>query len=90
MSDYFIIWTIPARDDLENIIDFYSKDSTNYSEKLIKKVFIQIKNLEIFPKLGSKYKNLRLLNLGVYFVLYKIIENNIYILGVIHSKMDFN
>jgi addiction module RelE/StbE family toxin len=85
-----LVWSKPAREDLENIFNYYKLDSTDYSEKLILFLFSKAENLVLFPNLGIKYKNSRLLICKNYIIVYEINKNTINIKSVVNSKMDFN
>ena len=47
-----IIWTESALLDLEEIADYIALDKYSAAQKLVKKVFLTVERLEIFPQSG--------------------------------------
>ena len=47
-----IIWMPQAITDLENIASYIGKDSPEYAEVLIKKIFLSVEKLSHFPKIS--------------------------------------
>ena len=82
-----------AREDLEQIRKYISKDSIYYADKTIEEIVKKTKNLETFPYMGRKIPefdntNFRELIYKSYRILYKV-NSNIYILNVFHHSRDF-
>ncbi|MFO8019060.1 MAG: type II toxin-antitoxin system RelE/ParE family toxin [Promethearchaeia archaeon] len=47
-----IKWTEPAKEDLKEIIDYLSQDSSQYGEYFRYRVFEEIENIRDFPLMG--------------------------------------
>jgi toxin ParE1/3/4 len=89
-----VIWSEPARDDLLEIYDFISRDSHFYAEQVIFTIIEQVDKLEQFPRIGKMVEelldeNIRDLIVESYHVVYEIVNNDIHILAVIHTKRNF-
>jgi toxin ParE1/3/4 len=90
-----IIWTEPTASDLENIKNFINKDSSYYAEIFPLKIIKAVEVLEKFPEIGRvvpefNIKNIREIIFHNYRIIYKIDNNNIYILTVIHGARDLS
>jgi addiction module RelE/StbE family toxin len=87
-----ITWSDTAKDNLQDIFDFISKDSIYYAEKEIDNIDARLKVLYSFPlsgKIVPEYHNdsIRELIQGNYRIMYKIYsEKAITILTVHHSS----
>ena len=88
-----IVWTEPTSTDLENIKNFIKKDSDYFAEifplKIIKAVDVLEDNPEIgriVPEFNKKY--IREIIFKNYRIIYKIYNDAVYILTVIHSARD--
>ena len=49
-----IVWTDPALSDLEAIADYIALDNPAAAQKLVRRVFEHVDQLEAFPDSGSK------------------------------------
>jgi addiction module RelE/StbE family toxin len=90
-----VIWSTPAKDDLKNIFEYISQDSTYYAKRVIRNIIEKSTELEHFPERGRvipeiKGSNIREVFIYSYRLMYEIDPENIYILGVIHGKRDFS
>ncbi len=90
-----VIWSIPARNDLEQIFDYIAKDSTFYAKKVVKNIAEKSMTIEDFPQKGRvvpeiNEPDIREVFIYSYRLMYQITPKNIYILGVIHGKRDFS
>jgi len=88
-----LIWTEPAVDDLQGIFDFISKDSEYYARIFISKLMDTTEKLIQLPEIGRMVpeynrKDIRELIFQNYRIIYKLEENRILILTVIHGKRD--
>jgi len=54
-----VIWTIPALNDLERILEYIELDDETAARKLAQKTFESTAKLADFPESGSKPKELR-------------------------------
>lgn len=92
-----LIWTDNALEDINNIRKFIAQDSVIEANKFIDLILQKTDKLKQFPQLGRivPEKNLdyfRELIIKNYRVIYKIRENSIYIMMVVHGTrlLDFN
>ena len=88
-------WTELAVDDLERIRDYIAKDSEFYALRLIERVFQVIERLKLFPESGRVVpeindSNIRELILMNYRIIYKIDQDFIYILAIIHGSRNIS
>ena len=95
---FFIKWTAPARDDLDEIIDYISKTNINYAVKVLDKIEDNVKKLNRFP---GRYRIVPELEKYGYFayreivvdywkVIYKIENNFVYIMLVIDGRRNLD
>jgi plasmid stabilization system protein ParE len=52
IEEYFIKWTAPAREDLDEIVEFIAQTNMAYAIKVLDKIEAEVKKLNIFPKRG--------------------------------------
>jgi toxin ParE1/3/4 len=52
IEKYFIKWTAPAREDLNEIIEYIAQTNIVYAVKVLDKIELAIKNLDMFPGRG--------------------------------------
>jgi toxin ParE1/3/4 len=85
-----IIWNNEARVDLNEVRNFISKEGEFYARKVVSEIYTKIELiLSIFPEAGMKIKKhediykLRITGTS-YVVLYRIYQENVYILRVLH------
>ncbi len=93
---YFIKWTAPAREDLNEIIDYISKTNLLYAVKVLDKIEADVKNLHKSPKSYrlvpelEKYGYLayREMIVDYWRILYKIEDELVYIMLVIDGRRN--
>ncbi len=88
-----MIWTQPAKADLRSIHDFVANDSPHYAKKVVQDIREKTDILEQLPKRGKKIPELnndhvRELSLYSYRIIYKIKEQGIFVLAVVHKRRD--
>jgi len=88
-----IIWTESALADLESIAEYIALDNPNAASKFIADVFLKTDRLECFPDSGKIVEelsefNYRELLVRPIRVLYKLVQNEVIILGVIRQERD--
>lgn len=92
MARFKIVWSIEARLDLVDILDFYIKrnKSNLYSIKLNAKINKSIKLLSKNPYLGTPtdYNSVRALITGDYQIIYEIFDKLILITMVWDCRRD--
>ena len=79
-----------ALDDLKNIHDYISKDSSFYADRFTNKIINRTDLLEKFPKSGRvvpefEDENIREVIEGSYRIIYKLSVDSIYIVRIHHS-----
>ena|SRR3990170_7295858 len=88
-----IHWTVGARDDLREIVEYISRDSLTYAASVVGRVIAAVDRLERHPKLGRvvpEYEDetIRELIVGNYRVVYRLRRQRIGILAVVHGSRD--
>lgn len=92
MVRYKIEWSLEAREDLIDILDFYNKrnDSSTYSRKLYIKFQKRIKLLSQNPFLGVRtdFETVRVLITDNYQIIYEIFEDFILIIMIWDNRRN--
>ena len=89
-----LVWTKPAKEDVMEFINTARLDSQNSIKQYFLKLVKYIEILDQIPYLGKQLHlfsndlHIRQLIFRSHKVIYIIINSNVYILTVIHSKMD--
>ena len=88
-----IRWTVGARRDLHEIINYIAEDSPAYAINFAERIIIAVDRLETFPKLGRvvpEYQDtsVRELIVGHYRIVYRIHGNLIGIAAIAHASRD--
>lgn len=86
-----VIFSDSAKDDLRDIKNFISRNSLEFADLLLAKIFELAENLKIFPKMGRKVpelneESMRELIIQNYRIIYRILEENIEIVSIIHGS----
>ena len=90
-----IDWTEPALLDLEGIRNYIKKDSAYYAKWFIAKIIEAAEHLANFPLVGrlvpeAEQENIRELLFHHYRIIYRVEEERILILAVIHGSRDLS
>jgi plasmid stabilization system protein ParE len=93
---YFIKWTAPAREDLTEIIEYIAQTNINYAVKVLDKIELAVKKLDMFPQRGriapelEKYGYIlyREIIVDYWRVIYKIENDIVYIMTVIDGRRN--
>jgi addiction module RelE/StbE family toxin len=90
-----IVWTDPAIDDLQSIRDYIARDSELYADSFVSTLLTAVERLESFPKIGrvtpeAGNPEIRGLLLGSYRIIYRIRQEMIQILTVIHGSRELS
>ena len=93
---YNIKWTSPAKDDLDEIIEYISKTNLAYAVKTMDKIYEQVKKLDMFPERCrivpelEKYGYLiyRELNIEYWKIIIKIENDFVYVMMVIDERRN--
>ncbi|MDR1803039.1 MAG: type II toxin-antitoxin system RelE/ParE family toxin [Treponema sp.] len=95
-KNYHIKWAAPAREDINEIIDYISQTNINYAIKILDKIEDNVKQLDMLPE---RYRIVPELERYGYFlyremivdywrIIYKIENNFVYIMLVIDSRRN--
>jgi toxin YoeB len=87
-----IKWTIQAKVDRVNILDFFIKrnQSTTYSQKLNRIFIKEINLISLHPNIGKKSTslNIRVKISGNYYIIYMIDKEVIYVLRIWDTRQN--
>jgi len=86
-----IVWSSRAAQDLDSITDYIAADSPAYAGVVLKNIVNQTRILARFPQAGRKVpefddENLRELVVYSYRVIYRLQQDEVLIVAVIHGK----
>ena len=89
-----VIWTKPARADLKHIHDFIAEDSKHYARKVAQEIREKTDKLDELPNIGKIVPEVgklevRELQIYSYRVMYEVINEQPYVLAIIHKRRDF-
>lgn len=89
-----VIWTVPAKEDLNTVYDYIVRDSLHYAGKVCEEIVIKSEMLDEFPELGRMVPELnnpavREIIIYSYRIIYEIRDSNIEILTVLHGRRKF-
>jgi plasmid stabilization system protein ParE len=93
---YFIKWAAPARDDLDEIIEYIAQTNITYAVKILDKIELAVKNLNISPKRGRIVPELerygyilyREIIVDYWRIMYKKENDIVYIMVVIDGRRN--
>jgi len=88
-----IIWTEPAVADLQNIKTYISNDSKYYATVVTEKILKSVEKIKDFPRIGREVpefegNEIREIIYSNYRIIYRIHEDFILILAVVHGKRN--
>ena len=91
-----IVVTIPAKESLKDIHDYYKENSSiRIADKIKSGIAKKLKFIALHPLTGQEEETLRELNLGHrrmvegnYKIIYRIIDNVIYVTDIFDSRRD--
>jgi len=99
MSDeYAVYWSQSAKDDLDEIIEYISKDSPQNALKILESLEKQTNDLVQFPKRGRIIPELKKHNIYKYReiihapwrIFFKIEEKKVYVFAVIDGRRNID
>ncbi len=93
---YEVIWSNVAENDLKKIIEYIADDSPSIALKIFKNIKKRASSLYPFPERGRIVPELRdqgilqyrELIISPWRILYRISENNVYVLSVLDSRRN--
>jgi len=88
-------WSDLARDDLDDLVRYISRDSAFYARRFGEKVVLATRRLREFPESGrtipeAEDKTLREIIVQNYRVMYRLESNHVLILAVMHASRDLD
>ena len=86
-----IVWSRRAAQDLDSITDYIAADSPAYAGVVLKNIVNQTRILARFPQAGRKVpefddENIRELVVYSYRIIYRLQQDEVLIVAVIHGK----
>ena len=86
-------WSNFARDDLDDLVRYISRDSAFYAQRFCEKVVLATRRLKEFPESGRMIPEaeditLREIIVQGYRVMYRLETNRVLILAVMHGSRD--
>ena len=90
-----VVWTIPALNDLEGILEYIALDKPEAANVLARKIFERTERLESYPNSGVKPKELkrtpyRRLVVGPILTYHRQENNSVFIVHVSRAEREFN
>ena len=88
-----ILWTEPSIEDLRNLHGYIARDSKIYATIFVQRIILAVERLADFPRLGrvvpeADEEMIRELLFQNYRIIYRINNDLIEILTVIHGRRD--
>jgi toxin ParE1/3/4 len=88
-----LVWTDPSVEDLRSIRDYIARDSEYYAATVIEQLILAAERLVEFPRLGravpeAQDESIRELLHENYRIIYRIIDERIEILTVVHASRE--
>jgi toxin ParE1/3/4 len=88
-------WSDFAREDLDSLVAYISRDSMFYAKTFAEKIVLATRRLKQFPQSGrmipeSDDKTLREIIVQGYRVMYRLEEERVLILTVMHGRRDLS
>lgn len=88
-----VIWSPEAYRQLMAAFDFIARDSIDAAERVTGRIVERTERLDVFPERGTPVARLegpvRALLVDRYRVLYEVREDEVHVLGVVHTSRDF-
>jgi toxin ParE1/3/4 len=89
--DFAVTWSPQVRDDLHDIAAYIAKDSPRYASAVISKILAAGRSLQAFPLRGRivpeiNAENCRELFIYEYRLIYRIEQDSVQVLAVIHGR----
>jgi len=89
--EYRVTWSPEAVEDLESIAEYIERDSSFYAQAVVSKVLEMTRNIREVPLIGRMLpeigdENIRERFIYSYRVVYKIENQQILIVAIIHGK----
>jgi Plasmid stabilization system protein len=90
-----LIWSEPAADNLEQIQNYIAEDNIDTAINFTKAIFDEVEKIPLQPYKGRKIPEIskdeyRELIFRKYRIMYKVTDVTIFVLAIIHSRVNFN
>lgn len=90
-----LIWSETAADDLEQVQNYIAEDNIDAAINFIRAIFEEVEKIPLQPYRGRKVPELlkeeyREIIFRKYRIMYRVNETAIFILAIIHSRINFN
>lgn len=87
-----VIYTPQAKQDINEIWDYYAPDNEEYAARLLRSIDDKCKLLASFPAMGREQNSLiiglRSFTLGNFSIYYMTLEEGVEVLRVLHGARD--
>jgi addiction module RelE/StbE family toxin len=88
-----IVWTEPAVEDLRELHAYIARDSEMYASGFVERIILAVERLVDHPKIGrvvpeTNDENVRELLFQRYRIIYRVTNDRIEMLSVIHGARD--
>ncbi|MBN1664645.1 MAG: type II toxin-antitoxin system RelE/ParE family toxin [Deltaproteobacteria bacterium] len=89
-----VIWAPSAIEDVNAIADYISRDSPDHASLFVARLINSVDQLENFPLSGRIIPEIgnelcREIIYGSYRIMYKIVDEGIWITGIVHHAMKW-
>ena len=86
-------WTYSAKNGLASIYAYIAGDSVFYAKKVVDEIISTSEILTDFPYMGREIeeisdKNIREIIVYSYRIIYKVLQEHVIILAIVHCKME--
>jgi toxin ParE1/3/4 len=96
IEKFFIKWAAPAREDLNEIIEYIAQRNIPYAVKVLDKIELAVRKLDTFPKRGRVVPELerygyilyREIIVDYWRIMYKMENDIVYIMVVIDGRRN--
>jgi toxin ParE1/3/4 len=96
IKKYYVKWAAPAKDDLNEIIDYIEERNISYAVKVLDRIESAIKKLDAFPQRGKIVPELekhgyliyREIIVDYWRIIYKIENDIVFIMIVIDGRRN--
>jgi plasmid stabilization system protein ParE len=86
-------WSQPARDDLDDLVQYISRDSVRYAHNFAEKILMATRRLGTFPESGrtvpeDEEQQTREIIVQGYRVMYSVEPDHVLVLAVMHGSRN--
>ncbi len=88
-------WSPVAKADLKEVYTYINRDSKYYAKKVASEIVTRSEALETYPRMGRMVEefnnpNLRELIIYSYRLIYRISNNNIEVVALVHCRNNYH